>query len=210
MLDNRTIPSTLGRRDDASTDDDASGVTCSVADGVDLVADALRAQLRSVRDGRTLAELVASVAIERALAGDLAFWRIVARRTMPRHHSDRRHRVPKRVRMLVALALAVRDLMRDRIRWEGTSAQLLCSVTPGHAPSGWPTEPRGFSVALRRVAPDLLRSGIVVHPPERGGGRTPDRRRARMWRLVAVDIGTGEPPTQADIDRLVREVVSRT
>lgn len=183
-----------GRGFDGTRDDDAS---------LDPVRQALHRQLVELREGRLTADAIAAVAIEKALAGDLAFWRVVERLTRDPRSAARRRRVPSRMRMLIALSLAVVDLMRDRATWEGTSTQLLCRVTPSPAPAGWPVEPRGFSVALRRVTPDLLRRGIVVRSPERGGGRSSDRRRSRLWRLETVTPTDGK---ERDPDELLAEL----
>ena len=65
-----------------------------------------------------------------------------------------------------AVVQALRKLMKNRDKWEGTSTELLETLVP-YAPdtsreAGWPRAARGLSVRLERLAPDLRRTGLDV------------------------------------------------
>ena len=69
--------------------------------------------------------------------------------------------------------------MHNRERWEGIARELLTELEDHHSDEksrnrrDWPRDPRGMSVALRRIAPNLRAVGISVEFDKRipGSGR---------------------------------------
>ncbi|MGH9253504.1 MAG: DUF3854 domain-containing protein [Vicinamibacterales bacterium] len=81
------------------------------------------------------------------------------------------------------LATAIRALP---LPWDGTASDLLARLSPGERRRGWPESPRGLSAALRRLAPQLRRIGIVIETTrEAHTGR----------RLITIDCGGVNRPS---------------
>ncbi|NYI95901.1 hypothetical protein HNR12_002178 [Streptomonospora nanhaiensis] len=75
---------------------------------------------------------------------------------------------------------AVADLVEKRGEWEGPIGKLLLAVTPEHPPKSWPADATRAAGQLKRDAPVLRAIGIRVED----AGRSRDRRRDRLYRLV--------------------------
>lgn len=81
-------------------------------------------------------------------------------------------------------------------QWEGTASDLLSELValrgahPDHDNSLWPKDARGMSSAIKRIAPNLRRSGISVE-----FFRINDRMRTRCIRLREIEQRLHVPPT---------------
>ncbi len=92
-----------------------------------------------------------------------------------------------------SIGLALLALSPERLPWQGTAADLLALLT-GRVPESvrkartWPTSPRGLAGALRRLAPDLRRTGLAVDLPTSA--------RTARERIITIRQGCAGPDTQ--------------
>lgn len=94
----------------------------------------------------------------------------------------------------------VMQFMASRSCWEGTSADLLAALEESadektQRRQEWPKTPRKLSGDLRRVAPNLRRSGLDVQ-----FGRGAGKDRKRLIHLVKTDVAA-DPPAASGADR---------
>lgn len=93
------------------------------------------------------------------------------------------------------VAVAVRELLKERMSWCGTATELLPDLER-YAPvrslrsRDWPTSPRAFAGRLRRVAPALRAVGMEVNFGRKGHG---GRRLIEMW-LVEPSLPSPSSP----------------
>jgi hypothetical protein len=95
------------------------------------------------------------------------------------------------------LATAIRRLP---LPWTGTASDLLARLTPGdrRTARGWPESPRGLSVALRRLAPQLRRVAILTETKrEAHTGR-------RLITIVDSSVDRASSPSPSSLNQLPR------
>lgn len=73
------------------------------------------------------------------------------------------------------VALALREYLIDRKKFEGTAQQLLIAITSANVKvkvgeTSWPMTPRALGGVLRRLAPALRKTGIELHYLRKAGG----------------------------------------
>lgn len=95
------------------------------------------------------------------------------------------------------VARAVGDFTRGRGAWTGTSSDLMREMTPNPPLKGWPRTPQHLSGALKRAAPALAATGVLV-----SFDRDPTSARRRLIHLAT----KGDESTV----RAVRSVQSET
>jgi hypothetical protein len=87
------------------------------------------------------------------------------------------------------VAQGFRDFLKEAGPFEGTHQELLQSLTAFHsAPPGraWPATPRALSSILRRAAPNLRKTGVVMTFSKRSGGNRD--------RIVRAEIAAAAAP----------------
>lgn len=85
-------------------------------------------------------------------------------------------------------SMALLEFMDGRSEWRGTCKELLTALWPERLPKGAPTEARGLSSVLRRMASTLRVAGLHVEPPDEN-----DRPRRFSFRWLVGSEGGGEP-----------------
>ncbi len=124
------------------------------------------------------------------------------------------------------VAGAIRNLIEQRGRWSGTSAELLAELTPKdddgkpRPPKQWPRSARGMSGQLKRIVPALRSIGIEVEN-ERDNSKNRTRRLS-IWRpadsivqtvrtsdVPPVDPGNGDLLRTVEADQLSEPAINR-
>lgn len=79
---------------------------------------------------------------------------------------DQRTRIAGAVVEAHVVAEKVRQFMQSHSVWEGTASELMEAIRPDAHTPDWPKSPSAFGGALRRLAPALRTTGVLVTAPK--------------------------------------------